>query len=431
LNPAFMETLIKMYPITSSVLRRAALISALAMIPVAMVVVALRTDRLSGDGPSYLDIAEAVASGNGFQEPHGLWPGHPTIRRPPLWPLVLSLPLKLWGTKHALPVMYSTEVVLHAVTVFGTALLAWMLLGNWRRTACATLIVALWPGTQPYLVAGLSEPCSTAALTIGTVLICLGRRTFFWGVFVLSFVPLARPNFLILPVWIAVVLVVLRARRRLDPMFIGSPRRLIAAAALFFAPFVVWLMRNYAVTGAFPLVLTKTGEALYGNYNSLSATVGGPHFARWVMPDLVPGEESQRSLAGRMSELELNRYYQAKGLRFIAEHWEALPALIAGRALYAAMPQWPPFGATPTGDKYSSDYRYLEWICRLALYATAIIVLSRRSLRLDSWYGLILTSTFLTTATTVLLYYGWERFLYELTVLLAPLVCMDARLRLK
>ena len=418
-----MEIPAKMYPITRSLLRTAALISVLAIIPAATVVMKLKTDRLSGDGPSYVDIAQAVASGKGFQEPHGLWPGHPTVRRPPLWPIVLSLPLKLWSAKSPQSVMYATEVVLHAVTVFGAALLAWMLSGSWRRMLAASLIVGLWPGAQPYLVAGLSEPCSAAVVTIGTVLVCLGPRYFFCGVAVLSLAPLVRPNFMILPMWVAAILVITRAWRRLDLKLIGRPRRLIAAATLFFVPFAVWLTRNYVVTGSFPVVLTKVGEDIYGTYNILTATVGSPYFARWVPADLIPGEERQRSLAARMSELELSRYYEAKGHRFIAGHWKAIPALLVGRVLYAAAPQWPPFGDTPTAANWSGVYRSLEWICRLALYGTAIVLLWRRSLRLDTWYGLILTSTALTTATTVLLYYGWERFLYQLTVLLVPLVC--------
>lgn len=412
-----------MYPISWPVLRSAALIAVLAIVPVALVVMKMNPDRLSGDGPSYLGIAQSVASGNGFKEPNWLWPDKPTVRRPPLWPLVLSLPLKIWSARNPLTVMYTTEVVLHAVTAFGAALLAWMLSGSLRRMLLAGLIVGLWPGAQPYLVAGLSEPSSTVALTIGAVLVCRGGRSFFAGVFLLSLVPLARPNFMILPVWIAVVLLVMRASRRVDLNTFGSSRRLVAAVALFFAPLLAWSIRNYAVTGAFPLILTKSGEDLYGTYNVLAIQAGGPHFGRWVPADLIPGEESQRSLAVRMSELQVNRYYQAKGLRFIASHWRAIPRLIVGRVLYAVVPQWPPFGATPTAEKYSSIYRILEWICRFALYSTAAFFFWKRSFQLDGWYGVIVMATALTTATTVVLYFGWERFLYQLTVLLVPLVC--------
>jgi len=412
-----------MYPISWSILKRAALITVLAIIPVAALVVKLRTDRLSGDGPSYLDIAQAIASGKGFQEPHGLWPGHLTVRRPPLWPMVLSVPLRLFRTSNPLSVMYSTEVTLQAVTVFGAALLTWMLSGNLRRVFLAAFLVALWPSVQAYMVAGLSEPCSTAALTIGTVLLCLGGRWFFVGVFLVSLVPLARPNFMILPVWGAVVLLVLHLRRHPALKSFGSPRRLIAGGVLFFVPLGVWLIRNYTVTGGFPVIVTKAGEDLYGTYNVVSATVGGPRWGRWLPPDDIPGEEPLGSLALRMSEIEVSRYYQAKGLRFMTHRWYSIPGLIVGRVLFAGAPQWPPFGMTPTGDKYSGIYRKVEWICRIALYATAIIFLWRRRLRLDSWYGLILVSTALTTVTTVTLYFGWERFLCQLTVLLVLFVC--------
>jgi hypothetical protein len=413
-----------MHPLNGSVLKKVALFSLLAMLPAAILVMALKTDRLSGDGPSYVDIAQAVASGKGFQEPHGLWKGEaPTMRRPPVWPLVLSVPLRLWSTQDPLSIMYPTEIVLHALTVFGAGLLAWMLSGAWRRVVLAILLVALWPGATAYLVAGLGEPCSTAALTLGTVLVCLGGRYFFGGVFLLSLVPLTRPNFMILPLCAAMVLVVMRAWRGVDLTAFGSRRRLIGAAALFFVPLSAWLIRNYTVTGAFPVVLTKTGEDLYGTYNILTAKVGGPHFGRWIPPDTIPGEENIGLMAARMPELELSRYYQAKGLRFIAGHWRTIPVLMAGRVLYAASPQWPPFGATPTGDRYSGVFRVLEWICRAALYITAIVLLWRGSLRLNPWYGLLLASVAMTTLTTVVFYFGWERFLYQLTVLLIPLVC--------
>src|SRR5580765_3826296 len=48
-----------------------------------------------GQGYMYKEIALALTSGQGFTEPHGPWPGHPTITRAPLWPLVLSLPMRL------------------------------------------------------------------------------------------------------------------------------------------------------------------------------------------------------------------------------------------------------------------------------------------------------------------------------------------------
>jgi hypothetical protein len=263
------------------------------------------------------------------------------------------------------------------------------------------------------------------------VLVCMEGRWFFWGVVVLSLLPLARPNYMIFPVWAAVVLVVMARWRRMDLASATSRRRLIAAAALFCVPLFVWTIRNYTVTGSFPVVLSKAGEDVYGTYNSLTATVGGPHYGRWVPASLIPGEEPEPRMATKMSEVELSRYYQAKGLRFIRDRWKAIPALVVGRVIFAAAPQWPPFGATPTGSRYSSVYRILEWIFRIALYVTAAMLLWRRSVKLESWYGVILTSTFLTTATTVLLYYGWERFLYQLTILLVPLVCSTGVKRLQ
>jgi hypothetical protein len=48
------EILPNVCPVTWSVLRKAAIMAVLATIPAAAVVMTLKTDRLSGDGPSYV-----------------------------------------------------------------------------------------------------------------------------------------------------------------------------------------------------------------------------------------------------------------------------------------------------------------------------------------------------------------------------------------
>src|ERR1700682_13703 len=164
-----------------------ALVAILALtIPLARVAIFHSTrPYFFGQGYMYKDLAVSLASGRGYTD----LTGHPSVRRPPFWPFVLSLPMRLCLRCDPLSVTRVVEALMHAMTAFGVALLVGGLSGSIRRMLLAVLMTALWPEAQPLLLGGYCEPLATAILVSGILLITIGKRFFFSGVFVLSLLP--------------------------------------------------------------------------------------------------------------------------------------------------------------------------------------------------------------------------------------------------
>jgi hypothetical protein len=435
-----------MHRITPAVMRSVALASLLAVLPSGALILARRQQAVYLDGLSYLDVAESLAAGRGFQEPHAYWANSnataqkpdaikanwPSIMRPPLWPLIMALPLSLFRGANPALIAGLTGGLMQCLTAFGAGLLTWTLSGCRKRTIAAAVLAGLWPEAQPYIVAGISEPCSAAVLLLGTVVIALGpsrgtRGHLFAGALILSLLPLVRPVFTMFPVWIAAILVVDRLwRRRIDIAALGGGARLIAAGILFYLPITAWMVRNYRITGDFPVIAGNDGNSLWGAYNPRVAALG-KGFAMWIHPDGIPGEEPVQHLARRMSEWEISSYYHAKGMQFIKSHPGAVLALMAGHLVRTFLP----VGWLPTPE-LPGKYRYAQWLASLALYTAALVCLRagklppprRGSTRTNSWYSLILGGVVIVSATTAALFIGGgDRYIYQLAILLIPLVC--------
>lgn len=390
-------------------LRMVVLLGILALAISVARVAAIRSDRgFFGQGYMYKEIAITLAHGRGYTEPHGPWRGRPTVMRAPLWPFVLSLPMRICPQCGSIPVTQYSAAFMHAVTAFGVAILVWMVSGSRRRMLLAFGVAVLLPEVQPLMMGGFCEPLSAAILVIGTLLICRGDRFFWGGVFLLSLLPLVRPNFL--PLWAVVMALIwwLQFRGKSGSVF-GGKRRLIAAAFLFYIPSTVWVARNYFVSGAFPVLAGTASTTFYGNYNPLSATLG-PDFGRWVDPNHIPGQEKIESLSLRMSEPETLRYYDSKGKEFVRQHWKIVPLLITAHVVFAALPS-PADGA----------HKYSFWLFRLVLYAAILMAIRQKSIRLNSWFGVLAMGAVLSSATTVVLYSGEGRYLYPLNILLLVL----------
>ena len=399
----------KVHSITGPTFKMVALLGLLSLtISVARVAV-FRSDRkFVGQGYMYKEVALALASGQGYTETHGHWRGHPTMRRPPLWPFVLSLPMRVFPQFNPIAVTQFTTAIMHAATALGVALLVGMLSGSGRRMLLALLLTALLPEAQPLLLGGYCEPLAGAILVIGIFLTLRGDQlSFFSGVFVLSLLPLVRPNFL--PLWAGVTAFTwwFRSRNESTPVFTNK-RWLIAAFLLFYTPTAIWVLRNYLVSGAFPVVAGTASMTFYGNYNSLSATKGAG-FGRWVSPEFVLKHE--KTELPIMSEAEEFRYFDAKGKAFISGHWKIVPLLIGAHVVLSLLPS--------PGD---GAHMYGFWLLRLLLYAATFIAIRQKTIRLHSRFGIMLTCTMLATAVTVVLYSGEGRYLYPLNVLFVVLV---------
>jgi hypothetical protein len=431
---------VSMDRITPTVVRIAALASLVALLPSGALMLSRHRQVVYRDGLSYLDVAESLAAGRGFQEPHAYWANGnetvqapdaikanwPTIMRPPLWPLILSLPLALWRGANPALIAGLTGLLMHYVTAFGVGLIAWTLSGCRNRTIAAAVLAGLWPEAQPFIIGGISEPASAAVLVLGIVVISFAPAYLFAGALILSLLPLVRPVFTMFPIWIAAILIVDRLwRRRIDVAALGGGARLIAAGILFYLPITAWMIRNYRITGDFPVIAGNDGNTLWGSYNPRVAVLG-KDFAYWIHPDGIPGEEPVQQLAKRMSEWEISRYYYAQGMRFIKSHPGATLALMTGHLVRTFLPVgWVP-------PEVHGKYRYVQWLASLALYIAALVCLRvgrlppprRGSTRMNSWFSLILGGVAILSATTAPVFFGGgDRYIYQLTILLIPFVC--------
>jgi len=371
-------------------------------IPLVRVAVSHRP-YLFGQGYQYQQLAEALASGHGFAEIRGPRQGSATILRPPLWPFILSLPMRAFPHADRVAIVRSAEIAMHAITALGVALLVGLISGSRMRMLLATFAIASLPDAQPMLLGGYCEPCSTAILVLGTLLISCSERLFFAGIAVLSFLPLVRPNYLLLWPGVIVLLWWIQSRRHPHPAF--SARRLLAATLLFYVPTSVWVARNYLVSGVFPVVAGTSSLTFYGNYNPAAAAVG-PAFGIFKLPSTTAKET-----AG-MSEVAMLRYYDREGREFIAQHWKLMPLLLAAHVVRTFLP-----------SSQDGAHEYMFWIFRLLLYGAFLIAVRYRAVALDSWSTVILFCSFLVTAVTVVLYSGDVRYLYPLNVLLLAVLC--------
>lgn len=408
------------------------LVGLLVLLPSALIVGALNADGPSEDGGWYMNAALSLARGAGYQASGGqaradqwyspfredfLWPGKPTAWHPPLWPFVASLPLWVWHFQRPISGVHIAALLMHYGQILGAVWITEMLSGSLLAMFAAGLSVSLWPAALVAIVAGDSEPCVGAVIALGAAMLMAGGKRFWLGVGVLSLMPLVRSNFTILPFFV-LALLSLRSRG----LWTVRPA-LLVVVVLFYLPTVCWVARNYAIMGA-PVLATNQGASLYGNYNSVSARLGGPRFADWIHPSLIPGETKMEQLATTMSEPEISHYYTAKAIQFARSHAAVVPVVVAGHIVRALLPQ---HSAAPRRNwKWSLP----EWICRVALYGIAVWLLLTKRLPFGSWYGVMLAAVGLSCVTTVALFFGEQRYLWPCTLLLVPFVCLGITSRL-
>jgi hypothetical protein len=198
-------------------------------------------------------------------------------------------------------------------------------------------------------------------------------------------------------------------------------QRLVLFLFLFSLPLSLWILRNYMVSGRFPLISTIEGETLYGANNDLVANQVDL-WGYWVMPDLVPGESSKRQLAEQCgSDLALNDYYVARGRGWIASHGRDLPRLLLGKLVRAFVPMPWKFSL---GTYFAFSYRLLLDVALLLLWA------NWRSRAPAQFLLAVLTMLVLVLMTTMV-FYGNNRFTHVmLEILYLPLIAVGIEQRL-
>lgn len=260
------------------------------------------------DARQYVALARALAGGDGFSS---TFPGgvvHPTAFRPPLYPILLAVPTRIFGPDALWPgrlLAIAIGLGLIAATVAYVRRIA----GD-RAGLVAGLAVSLAPSLVANDTITMSESLGLL-LTMGTLLCLLDRRWAPAGV-LCGLLLLTRPNAYLVPVVVVAVL-----WRSL------GPRRAFATLGLCVAVVTPWAIRNAIQVGT-PKLVTSDGFTLAAVYGPSSQEVGtftDPTDSGWYRDLGLPALESD--------EAAWSNRLTAVGLEGVLEH----PSSVLQRAV--------------------------------------------------------------------------------------------------
>jgi len=270
-----------------------------------------------GDETDYHAIATHLAQGRGFVSTEET----PTARRPPAYPVFLSLLYRVSGPEPAAARV--AQVLLGVVVVWLTLRVARVWFGE-RASVWAGWFAALNPFLifvsgylltenlyLTFLLGAMALAATPAAMCRSSLL----RAALVGGL--LGLAALSRPSGLPMLEWMLAAALLFGAapwRHRLT--------RIALAAILFVVVMLPWLARNARVVGA-PVLTTHGGMTFYqGNNEKVAAT---PGWRGGVAPlEVLP--EQDRLTA--MSELERDRAAWQLGREYLRTHPGQVPSLV-------------------------------------------------------------------------------------------------------
>lgn len=351
----------------------------------------------TGDGPFFVALGRAMASGKGYVDERGPWPNQPNLERSPLWPAILAVPLALFPDASDFRVLRLTTALMHGICAVLLMMFAARVWDNARAAVLAGVLFALYPPALSLVDAGYSEHAWLAVF--------LGGLLLYWdnpvpgqaaGAALMGLSVLSRSNFLLFPAFVAICG---GAWRRLD--WKTQFPRFAILSLVFVLPACLWIIRNYRVSGAFPLLNGLEGETLHGANNEVTAA-WGKNWGYWVFPDNIPGETPKRVLAGEMSGWALNKYYHQRAVSFLQSNITLLPWMFLGKLARGFVPiPW-------TVNKIA----YIASLPRFLLYVMVMWVLRRQGFRAADNINILLASVFGLVLVTTLIFYGTYRFTF-------------------
>jgi hypothetical protein len=252
----------------------------------------------SADEYEFAEIGRRIASGQGFTSgviypPHldyGVSQDHPSLVRPPLWPLMLAAGFVVAGPEPW--VVHAVVLLFFAGTVVLATALATRLAGR-LAGALAGVAVATAPVFQWLSLGGLSET-SHAFWTLLAFLLCATRARPVWTGIALGLGYLTRYNGIALAPVIALWLLI--DTRRWQP--------LAWCAAGFVAVALPWWLHNFVITGR-PF------------YSLLNVNLYMAPFVRLGQTSLIYQVEPDFASATAMHPLEKARLQ----LPILVRHW--------------------------------------------------------------------------------------------------------------
>jgi len=255
------------------------------------------------DARQYVSIAEALAGGQGFSSTFPGGVAHPTAFRPPLYPILLAVPTRIFGPDALWPGRL-LAIVIGLCLIVATVAYVRRIAGD-RAGLVAGLAVALAPSLIVNDTVTMTESLGLL-LTVGILLGLIESRWALTGA-LCGLLLLTRPNaYLVLAV---VAVVIWRAL---------GPRRAFASLGLCAAVVAPWAIRNVIQVGT-PKLVTSDGFTLAAMYGPPSQQTGGfmdPTLTTWY-PD--SGVHRLESDEGRWSDR-----LTTIGLRGFRDHPESV-----------------------------------------------------------------------------------------------------------
>ena len=364
---------------------------------------------LRPDGSFYLAIARSLAQRLQYLDPSSPWPNLPAMARLPAWPFFVSVFLRVTPGIDPHLVIRLSGALLNVLTAVILALLTERLFSSRRAAIVAGLFYALYPPPLYLMDLGLSESFFVFLTVLAAW--CAVKNEKLWTVSALLFGVgcLVRSNFILMAAFFPLV-GWLRLRFAGRPLTLGHARRAALLVICFLLPSSLWVARNYAVSGHFPVLSAMRGETFYGAYNDIAANNLGL-WGYWVYPPEIPGEIDKRVLAAGMSdEAVLDDYYFKKGKEYAITHKAALPRLVLGRLIRAYIPvPWVPAAA----DDAVAALRIALYV----IFAATFSVWRRTS---GPIFNVLLLTMTLVSVSGVVLFYGSPRFAFVLEVFFVP-----------
>lgn len=351
------------------------------------------------DSDQYMSIGKSLAAGRGYRDPVGPWPDRADYARMPVWPVIISLGIRLapGATPEAVSRFSNAVCLSLAGALF--CVVCMLLDINTKLSAVAGILISLSPSLIYFSVGGMSEVSFVMLISAGIAALLAGGRWILLAALFLGIASLVRANFILVPP----LLLALAFLFRLGRMELFSRirmRHVLCACVLAAAPPFLWAVRNALITGRFPVLSTIEGETFYGANNDVVAN-NLEDWGYWVMPNDIPGETPKLQLARQLgSDLALNDYYHRKGVDWVKQNLTSLPRLELGKFVRA-------FAPIPWKPRIES---YVVFSCRFFLYLLWISFLPFWWRRINRTYVLFCLAMAITHLITTAVYYGLFRF---------------------
>ncbi len=210
------------------------------------------------DSYYFYSSAVSIAEGNGY-----MMFGRQTAYWPVGYPAVLGITFYLFGK--SLFAAKILNIILNLGILFTSYRLAKLLFGSKQVARSALLILAFYPNHIPYAAVLLTEPLFTFLLLSAMIFII--NDTAKWNIFLgglfFGLAILIKPQVIFLPLYL--ILIGIRGYWRK-----GLPgKQIIRYGLIYLLSFVTlmpWLIRNYNLFGAFPVLANNGGvNLLIGN----------------------------------------------------------------------------------------------------------------------------------------------------------------------